>query len=413
MAERFDAIVIGGGVIGTSVLFQLSRMGCRALLLERDDIAGGTTAYSSGIVRTHYSVASNVEIARASLSMFENFRALLDDDPEADAGLVKSGYLIVAPPGASSDAVRASIAMQRRLGIEATLLDRAQALEKHPWLNLDDIDAIGFEADAGFADPYLVATGFARGAKRHGATIRVRTDVTGLIRSGDRVTGVQTRDGDISAPVVLSAVNVWSRAAAGWAGFDIPMTISAHQIFTLKAAEPYGSDLPIVKDLASASKLYMRPTSGTLMVGNGLSGETTADPDMGQVAGDADMLLDEAVEAAHRLPAFAEGQLMRSLVWALRHDARLEPGAGRDSGHRGVVGAFGFSGHGFKLSPMIGRMLAQSMLGETPDLPIEPYRITRFSEGALLTGAYGIGRFPKARGSAPGPAKGEPLEPLT
>jgi glycine/D-amino acid oxidase-like deaminating enzyme len=391
MAETFDAIVIGGGVVGTSVLFQLSRMGCRALLVERDDIAGGTTAYSSGIVRTHYSVASNVEIARASLSMFENFRALLDDDPEADAGLVKSGYLIVAPPGASSDAVRASIAMQRRLGIEAALLDRAEALEKHSWLHLDDIDAIGFEADAGFADPYLVATGFARAAKRLGATIRVRTDVTGLIRSGERVIGVQTRGGDISAPVVLSAVNVWSRTAAGWAGFDIPMTISAHQIFTLKAAETYGSDLPIVKDLASSSKLYMRPTSGTLMVGNGLSGETTTDPDMGQVAGDADMLLDEAVEAAHRLPAFAEGQLMRS--WSGLYDATPDwnPVLGAIPGIEGLSVAFGFSGHGFKLSPMIGRMLAQSMLGETPDLPIEPYRITRFAEGALLMGAYGIG----------------------
>lgn len=144
MTQTFDAIVIGGGVIGASVLFQLTQLGCRnALLIERGEIAGGMTAHSSGIVRTHYSIPINVRVARASLAMFENFRALLDDDPEADAGLVRSGYLIVAPPGPASDAVRSSIAMQRGLGVDAQLLDRSQALAIHRWLRLDDIDAIG------------------------------------------------------------------------------------------------------------------------------------------------------------------------------------------------------------------------------------------------------------------------------
>ncbi|WP_395715274.1 FAD-dependent oxidoreductase [Reyranella sp.] len=77
MSETFDAIVIGGGVIGASTLFQLTELGCRkALLIERGEIAGGMTAHSSGIVRTHYSVPANVEIARASLAMFERFRDL-------------------------------------------------------------------------------------------------------------------------------------------------------------------------------------------------------------------------------------------------------------------------------------------------------------------------------------------------
>jgi len=162
MADSYDAVVIGGGVIGTSTLFNLMRLGCRrALLLERGELAGGATAKSSGIVRTHYSVVPNVAIARASLRMFEQFSSLLDD-PEADAGLVRSGYLIVAPPGEASSAVRRSIAMQQKMGVACGLLDRVEALARHPWLKLDGIDAIGFEAEAGFADPYLVTTGFAR-----------------------------------------------------------------------------------------------------------------------------------------------------------------------------------------------------------------------------------------------------------
>jgi glycine/D-amino acid oxidase-like deaminating enzyme len=392
MAETFDAIVIGGGVVGASVLFQLSELGCRnTLLLDKGEIAGGMTAHSSGIVRTHYSVPINVAVARARLAMFEGFRALLDDDPEADAGLVRSGYIIVAPPGAASDAVRGSIAMQQSLGVEAQLLDRAQALAKQPWLHLDDIDAIGFEAEAGFADPYLVTTGFIRAAKRRGASIRPNTPVTGLLREGNRVIGVQTSAGPIHAATVLSVVNVWSQAAAAWAGITIPCEITAHHVFTLAAATHYTPDLPVLKDLASPARLYMRASGGHLLVGGGHEGTPSHDPDMADLEPDIDAMVDEAGQAAARLPAFADGRLVRS--WSGLYDTTPDwnPVLGPVLGIDGIQLAFGFSGHGFKMSPMIGRMLAQSMLGLPTDLPIHPYRLTRYAEGELLTGAYGTG----------------------
>jgi glycine/D-amino acid oxidase-like deaminating enzyme len=391
MGESFDAIVIGGGVIGASTLFQLTQLGCRKpLLLERGEVAGGMTAHSSGIVRTHYSVPINVQVARASLGMFEDFRGLLDDD-EADAGLVRSGYIIVAPPGPASDAVRGSIAMQRGLGVEAALLDRAEALERHRWLFLDDIDAIGFEAEAGFADPYLVTTGFVRAARRNGATVRTNTAVTGLERDGNRVVGVQTAGGTIHAPVVLSAVNVWSRVAAGWAGLDVPCDITAHHVFTLASDAPYTADLPVLKDLASPAKLYMRASGGNLLVGGGHEGNPAHDPDAGQLEAEMDTMVEEAAQAAARLPAFAEGRLVQS--WSGLYDTTPDwnPVLGPVPGIEGMQIAFGFSGHGFKLSPMIGRMLAQSMLGQPTDLPIQPYRLSRYAEGEPLTGAYGSG----------------------
>ena len=312
MADTFDATVIGG-VVGASVLFQLTRLGCRnALLIERRELAGGMTAYSSGVVRTHCSVPINVEVARASFAMFEGFKDLLDGDPDADAGQVRSGYLIVAPPGPSSEAVRASI-------------------------------------------------------------------------------GVQTKDGPIHAEVVLSAVNVWRRVAAGWAGIEIPCHITAHHVFTLAVAAPYTADLPMLKDLASLSKLYMRASGGHLMVGAGHEGHPASGPDRPDLEADQDTLMDEAMQAVHRLPAFEEGSLVRS--WSGLYDTTPDwnPVLGRVPGIDGLQVAFGFSGHGFKLSPTIGRVLAQSVLGLQPDLPVDPYRITRFEEGQLLTGVYGTG----------------------
>ena len=390
MSETYDAIVVGGGVIGASVLFHLSQLGAKAVLVERGDIAGGMTARSSGIVRTHYSVPANVEIARASFGMFERFSELLDD-PDADAGLVVSGYLIVAPPGGQSDAVRASIAMQRGLGIDAGLLDKQAALERHPWLELDGIDAIGFEAEAGFADPYLVTTGFVRAARRRGATVRTNSTVSGFLRNGNRVTGVQTSSGSIEAPVVLSAVNVWTRMVMAWAGLDVPCDITAHHVFTLAADKPYTPNLPILKDLASPARLYMRPISGNLLLGAGHEGILVDNPESADLEADSEIMLDEAAQAATRLPAFANSRLVQ--FWSGLYDTTPDwnPVLGPVPGVDGLQVAFGFSGHGFKMSPMIGRMLAQSMLGLAPDLPLHPYRLTRYAESQPLVGAYGAG----------------------
>lgn len=391
MNDTYDVLIVGGGVIGASTLFQLTALGCRNVaLVDRGDLATGATARSSGIVRTHYSVPINVEVARASLRMFEDFPDLVGD-PEAHSGLVISGYLIIAPPGKDSDAVRASIAMQQGLGVEASLIDRKQALERHPWLALDDVDAIGYEAEAGFADPYLTTNAFARAARRNGATLHLNTKVTGFLKDGDRIRGVMTDKGPIHAGVTISAMGIWSRELTRWAGIDVPLALNAHSVFTLAAAKPYKSSLPILKDLVSASRLYMRPTSGNLLVGAGNDGYATDDPDSPDIAVDMDSIVDEAAQAANRMPAFNEGRLVRS--WSGIYDTPPDwnPILGPVPGIEGLQVAFGFSGHGFKLSPMIGRMLAQSALGLATDIPIRPYRITRFAENDLLVGRYGPG----------------------
>ncbi len=202
---------------------------------------------------------------------------------------------------------------------------------------------------------------------------------------------MQTQAGLVHAPVVLSAVNVWSRIAAGWAGLDIPCGITAHHVFTLATDAPYTPDLPVLKDLASAAKLYMRASGGHLLVGGGHEGNEAQDPDVHQLEPDVDAMIDEAAQAAARLPAFAERRLVQS--WSGLYDTTPDwnPVLGPVPGIEGLHLAFGFSGHGFKLSPMIGRMLAQSMLDQETDLPIRPYRLTRYAEGEPLSGAYGTG----------------------
>ena len=164
--SSWDAIVIGAGVIGTSVAYNLAALGAqRVLVLERDQIGAGTTSQSSGILRTHYSVVENMALAQQSWSVFENLAEHLQDE-DASAGLVRCGYLIAAPEGPKLAPLREALAAQEARGIVVSRLTPQEASERLPICRFDDAALIGFEPDAGFADAYLVATSYARAARR-------------------------------------------------------------------------------------------------------------------------------------------------------------------------------------------------------------------------------------------------------
>jgi sarcosine oxidase subunit beta len=388
--ERFDAIVIGGGVIGASIACHLARFGAgRVLLLERDRLGGGTTAQSSCIVRTHYSVRSNVALARAALAIFGDFPAYLDD-AEAECGLNRCGLMLVAPEGNQAAALRATLAVQRQAGIPAHELDADEARRIHPLLDFGDDPVIGFEPGAGYADAWLTLSAFARGARRRGATIREGVAVTGLVRNGPRVVGVETSQGPIAAGVVVSAQNIWSRELAAWTATDIPLRYSRHEVMTLEGATGYAGRLPVVMDWAAPGGIYFRSYGGRqVLVGDTGDGEIIAAPDTAQADVALDHVADIGAKLARRMPAFADAGL--AATWTGVYDITPDwnPVLGPLPGVDGLLVAFGFSGHGFKLSPVVGRMIAQSALGLAPDLPLAPYSIERFASGRLLVGDYG------------------------
>lgn len=391
--EQFDAIVIGGGAIGVSIAYHLARLGCpRTLLLERGQLGGGTTAQSSCLIRTHYSVPENVALAHAGLAVFRDFARYLDD-PEADAGFTQCGMLIVAGPGARADALRATLAVERAVGIDAREIAADDARRILPLLQTDDLAAIGWEPDAGYADAYLTLSAFARNARRLGATLREGVAVTGLLRDGQaRVVGVDTPGGPIGAGVVISAQNIWSGELAAWTRVDLPLALSRHAVFTLEAPVPYPRTMPVVKDLASPGKLYMRSYGGRqLLVGDGNEGELLDVPDTEQADVALDYVAELGEQVAHRLPVFAEAGLAASWTGVYDVTPDWNPVLGPLPGIGGLHVAYGFSGHGFKLSPIVGRLIAQQALGLPTDLPLAPYAYERFAGGRLLTGRYGAG----------------------
>ncbi len=390
MAEVYDAVVIGGGVVGTSTAYHLARLGAgRVLLLERGQLCAGGTAKSCAIVRTHYSIPTNTELAVKSLAIFRDFAAYLGE-AEAESGFVPARYLILAGEGETAETLRHNLRMQAKHGAETMEISREEARELHPRLNLDDIAVVGYEPQSGYADPYLTTMGFAKAARRLGVQLRTRCPVTGLVERAGRIAGAVTAEGEIATGAVIAAIGPWTAPVARWAGVELPLAISRHIVLTFRSGEPYARDLPIVKDMTTGNKMYFRPaTGGVVLVGTGDHGDPLEDPDAIDENVDDDFILLQGRQIAHRMPDFETAELVDS--WVGPYDIPPDWNPVLDEVREGLFVAYGFSGHGFKLAPMVGKCMAQRVLGATPEVDLRPYRLTRFVEGDLLTGRYGIG----------------------
>ena len=392
MTLAHDAIVIGAGVIGTSIAYHLAAFGARdVVVLDRGLVGSGTSSQSSGILRTHYSVPENVELARRSWQVFDSFAAYLDDD-EASAGLVKCGYLIAAPEGPKLAPLRAALLAQQAQGIAVHLLSAQEAALRLPICRFDDAALIGFEPEAGFADAYLVASGFARAARRRGVKIVEGVEVERLVLEGGRVAGVETSQGRFASATVVSAQNIWARDIERWTGIETPVRAERHSVLALAGPEPYTFSMPVYKDLGSAGMLYCRSYGGTqMLVSEGGAGETLAEPDNEQGDISMDDVLEIGSQVAERFPSFASAGLASSWTGVYDVTPDWNPVLGRLPDVPGLVVAYGFSGHGFKLSPAVGRVLAQEVLGLPTDTALLPYSLERFRTGRLLRGQYGSG----------------------
>ena len=390
--QSFDAIVIGAGVIGSSVAYHLARFGAqKVLVLDRLQIGSGTSTQSSGILRTHYSVIENVELAKRSWSVFNDFAGYLGDE-EMSAGLVKCGYLICSPEGPKLAPLRAALEGQQSMGIEVQLIDATAAREMLPIAHFDDAALIGYEPEAGFADAYLVATGFARAARRLGVKIMEGVNVERLLMDGGRVVGVETSQGTFFSQTVISTQNIWAGDIERWTGVPTPVKAERHAVLALEGPEAYSFKMPVFKDLGSPGMLYCRSYGGNqMLVSEGTVGETLALPDNEQGDISMDYVVEVGAQVAERFPSFGEAGLASSWTGVYDVTPDWNPVLGRLPDVPGLIVGYGFSGHGFKLSPGVGRVLAQEALGLPTDVSLAPYAHERFRSGHLLSGKYGLG----------------------
>src|SRR5579863_6451917 len=210
MAETADILIIGGGVMGTSIAYHLAKQGGqRVLLLERQALCNGTTGRSGAIVRQHYSNAFTIRMAKTSLEVFQHF----EDVVGGDCGFLTTGMVVmVGEEGA--EALRANVALQQGQGVNTQLVGAEEIGHVAAGYSGEGVALACYEPDTGVADPMATTHCFAKRARDYGAIIHEGVAVTRIVTQGGRVTGVQTSQGDVQAPIVVLAANVWSVALA-------------------------------------------------------------------------------------------------------------------------------------------------------------------------------------------------------
>jgi sarcosine oxidase subunit beta len=251
---------------------------------------------------------------------------------------------------------------------------------------------IGYEPEAGFADAYLVATSFARTARRLGVKILEGVEVHQLLLEAGKVAGVETSQGTFHAGTVISAQNIWANDIERWTGITSPVTSERHSVMALQGPLHYTSKMPVYKDLGSPGMLYCRSYGGKqMLVSEGVVGERLHTPDNEQGEISMDYMVEVGTQVADRFPSYQTAGVASSWTGVYDVTPDWNPVLGRLPDVPGLVVGYGFSGHGFKLSPAVGLVLAQSALDLPTDVDIAPYALERFRTGGLLIGKYGLG----------------------
>ncbi len=387
MGKSADAVVIGAGINGASIAFNLLKQGLKKIvILEKYLIASGGTGKSAAIIRQHYSNEPLVRMMKRCIHIFSNFGEIVG----GNSGFTKTGWAFLIPQHAA-EVFADNMSMQQALGINTREISKKDLLDIEPRFNLDDVARIAYEHDSGYADPHLTTTSYIQAACSIGGEIMQCNPVTGILIRKGRIVGVDTREGRVATNIVVNAAGPWAGKVAEMAGCKIPLQISREEEILI--APPLGepSVRLVVSDMCKA--IYYRPDSSRILVGRGYPKEYTyVDPD--NFSGDTsfEFIEDAARRLVDRIPGFANALVEHAYTGLYDITPDWHPVLGRTA-VAGFYLAAGFSGHGFKLGPAIGELVAEEILtGKATSIDISGFDLSRFEKGQLFSAAYGGNR---------------------
>jgi sarcosine oxidase, subunit beta len=384
--ESADVVIIGAGVSGLSTARALVEMGVRdVVVLDRATIGSGGSGKSSGIVRCHYGIRSLAAMAWHALPVLAQSAEILG----AESGYHNTGYLVGV--GAENlGALRSNVAMHRTLGIDVELVGHDTAQAMWPAADLRDFAEFAFEPRGGYGDGHQTALAFATAARRGGARIRQDSTVASIELDGGRATGVRLENGDrIAGGHIVLAAGPWSRSLAATIGIDVPIKAQRAQILLVDPGIPV-AHVPVFSDLVSLQ--YVRPEGSTsLLVGD--SDHATpewADPDHCRERATNDELTSMIPKFEHRFPGMGEARLSSSYAGCYDVTPDYNPIISA-SPVSGFWLCAGFSGHGYKISPSVGELMADlvtSGRSRHPDVDHRDFRFERFDEQEHLVSPH-------------------------
>jgi len=377
VAVTAEVTIVGGGVVGCAIAYNLAVRGCReVLLLEKAYLAGGSTGRCGAGLRQQWGTEMNCRLAQGSCRFFERMNEELGYD--GDIEFKQGGYLLLAHNDRQWEQFRKNVALQNRLGIPSRLVDLCEAREIVPNLDTSGLVGCTFCGEDGHANPFHVTQAYADAARRLGVRIETFTEVTAVRADLNRVRGVVTATGEeISSPTVINAAGGWSQVVAAMLGIDLPVYSERHQILVTEPVAPLQGPMVMSFELG----IYCQQTPhGSFIMGLG----DTHEPKGLDTGHSWQFLRQMARRVTGILPVLRGVRVVRQWSGLYNITPDRQPILGGVAGLDGYYMAVGFSGHGFMIAPMVGEIMADHILGRPTAMPVAPLELARFRRGELI-----------------------------
>ena len=369
LPDAADVVIVGGGVMGTSIAFHLAEAGVeRILLLEKNELGSGSTSKAAGGVRANFSDELNIALGARSLEAFARF----GERPGQEIDLQRVGYLFLLETADQLELFRESTRLQNAAGQPTRMIDVDEAVELAPILAPDGLVGACFSPADGHCTPESVVLGYATAARRLGATLVTGCEVLGIDALGNHITTVRTGRGDVRTGTVICAAGAWSAPLAELVGVELPVLPLRRQIVVTEAIPDLPAGLPMTIDFSST--FYFHREGPGLLVG-------MSDPDEqpGFHLNRTDTWLPRLTSAMeHRAPSLLDVGLTGG--WAGLYEVTPDHNAliGEADGVSRFLYATGFSGHGFLQGPAVGEIIRDLYLDREPFIDISPLHARRF-----------------------------------
>lgn len=386
MNKDADVIVIGGGVIGSSVTYQLAKLGKKVLQIEREDLTRGAAGATDGVVGYHTKKpGAQMELAIRSIAMFEHLSEELGMDIEYE---LHCGGMQPVEDQLQWDILSEIVEEQRKSGVDIRMIGIEEAQQLEPML-AGDLKGALYSPTGGKVNPIRLTLAFAKAAKRLGAVLLTETEVTGLLMEEGKVEGVTTTKGTFRADAVVNACGAWAAGIGKMAGMEIPIIPRKGQLIV---TEPVGPFMEVTLQCARYNVIKFRPEAvddpEALKLGNSLSIEQTRDGGLiiggtrefaGYDRGNTLEAIETILQRAVRFfPALKDLCFIRTFAGLRPYTPDGLPMIGPVEGLEGFYMAAGHEGDGIALSPITGKLLAEQIVFGEPSYPLRDFDPNRF-----------------------------------
>lgn len=372
--NKADVVIIGGGIVGTATAYYLAKSGVKdVVVVEKGTVCSGSTGRCGAGIRAQWGTEMNCRLAIAALDIFEQ----LDDELGLPTGLNQGGYLLVAYKESEFETLKKGMALQNSLGIKSRIVSLGEAREICPALAAEDAVGFTYHARDGHADPFLTTFAYLEAAKRLGVAYHRDTECTGIKVRGGRACGITTDKGDIDANTVINCAGGYAQIIAKMAGVELPNWGERHEIMITEPTEP-GVCPPMLMSFSGNYYIQQRP-HGSIICGMSPAGH----PQDYQNRTTWQFVTKMSEVLMKLLPCTKGIRVVRH--WSGLYD--MTPDGSPIIGETDVKNFYhstGYSGHGFMLGPIAGKVLAQHLTGSKPDIDFSILDYRRFAKGELI-----------------------------